>query len=73
MRDNIGNELTLGDFVFCLSGSLKNTTQQITGFRTIKNYPFEDRDAVNFSDGFWLAAENVISLTALGAKSFDVV
>ena len=73
MRDNIGNELTLGDFVFCLSGSLKNTAQKITGFRTIKNEPFEGREAVNFAGGFWLATDNVISLNALGAKSFDVV
>ena len=65
MKDNIGNDLNIGDYVFCLSGTHKNTIQQIKKFRITKDH-FGDRDAVDFAGGSWLLAYNTISLTALG-------
>ena len=65
MKDNIGNDLNIGDYVFCLSGTHKNTIQQIKKFRITKDH-FGDRDAVDFVGGSWLLAYNTISLTALG-------
>lgn len=65
MKDNIGNDLNIGDYVFCLTGSHKNTIQQIRKFRTITDY-FGNRDAVDFAGGAWLLAHNTVSLTALG-------
>jgi hypothetical protein len=65
MKDNIGSDLNIGDYVFCLSGTHKNTVQQIKKFRITKDH-FGDRDAVDFVGGSWLLAYNTISLTALG-------
>ena len=72
MKDNINNEIHIGDSVFCYSGSLKNTIQTVTGFRIVKE-DFSEREVVNFENGFWLSAYNVISLNALGAdlSAFD--
>lgn len=72
MKDNINNEIHIGDSVFCYSGSLKNTIQTVAGFRIVKE-DFSEREAVNFENGFWLSANNVISLSALGAdvSEFD--
>lgn len=66
MKDNIGNDLNIGDYVFCLSGMYKNTLQQIKKFRITKDH-FGDRDAVDFVEGSWLLAYNIVSITALGA------
>ncbi len=66
MVDNIGNEIHIGDSVFCFSGKYKNQVMQVESFRIIKDVLF-DREAVNFSSRDWLSAENVVSLTALGA------
>lgn len=66
MKDNIGNDLNIGDYVFCLSGTYKNTVQQIKKFR------IGDRDAVDFVSGAWLLAYNTISLTALGVTNTEV-
>ncbi len=68
MKDNIGNELHIGDQVFCYSGKHKNTIQTIASFRIISDV-LCDTDAVNFTDGCWLTALNVLSLNALGIAS----
>ena len=71
MKDTIGNDLNIGDYVFCLSGTHKNTIQQIRKFRITKDQ-FGVRDAVDFIGGSWLLAYNTISLTALGVSNFEV-
>ena len=71
MKDNIGNDLNIGDYVFCLSGTHKNTIQQIKKFRITKDH-FGDRDAVDFINGSWLLAYNTISITALGVNTPEV-
>ena len=71
MKDNIGNDLNIGDYVFCLSGTHKNTIQQIKKFRITKDH-FGDRDAVDFVSGSWLLAYNTISLTVLGVTATEV-
>lgn len=65
MKDNIGNELHIGDRVFCYSGKHKNEIQTIASFRIIADV-LGDTEAVNFVDGGWLTALNVLSLNALG-------
>ena len=72
MFDNLGNELFVGNHVFCLSGKLKNTIQKITSFRTINEYNGV-REAVNFENGSWLMDYNTISLNALGVTNFENV
>lgn len=65
MQDNIGNEINIGDTVFCYSGSLKNTIQIVVGTRNIKEH-WGIREAVSFDNGVWLSNYNVLSLNALG-------
>lgn len=71
MKDNLNNELHIGDYVFCLTGSLKNTIQQIQKTRTIQE-TFGTRDGVDFGNGCWLSDYNTISLSALGATCTQV-
>lgn len=71
MKDNIGNDLNIGDYVFCLSGTHKNTIQQIKKFRITKDH-FGDLDAVDFAGGGWLLVYNTISVTALGVTNTEV-
>lgn len=65
MRDNIGNELHIGDTVFCLTGSNKNTVQKVVKSKTVEEN-LGEQTRVYFENGSWLAIYNVISLTALG-------
>lgn len=68
MNDNIGNEICVGDFVFCYSGQYKNTIQKVTGFRFCNGESLSGvTDAVNFGSRAWVSAVNVVSLNALGA------
>ena len=71
MRDTVGNELNIGDHVFCLSGSLSYTIQKVEKFRIIKEH-WGDRECVDFGNGLWLSSENVVSLTALGAVNPEI-
>ena len=68
MRDNLNNELHVGDYVFCLTGRLKNTIQKITSTRNIKE-SFGVREGVDFGNGCWLSDYNTISLRALGSNA----
>ena len=65
MKDNIGNDIHIGDNVFCLTGSHKNTVQTITKFVVVRD-DLGDRVRVYFEQGSWLHIDNVISLSALG-------
>ena len=60
MKDNLNNELQVGDYVFCLTGSLKNTIQKITSTRSIKEL-FGVREGVDFGNGCWLSDYNTVS------------
>ena len=73
MKDNVGNEIHLGDFVYCYSGKHKNRIQQVHGFRVIHDEQLGELDAVNFSDKDWLRAANVVSLNALGVTALPDV
>lgn len=72
MKDNLNNELHIGDYVFCLTGSVKNTIQQIKKTRSIKEL-FGIREGVDFGNGCWLSDYNTISLNALGATATTTV
>ena len=72
MVDNIGNDINVGDSVFCLSGKYKNTVQIVQGFREIKEN-LGDTYAVNFSGRDWLSTYNVISLDSLEAFNHTFV
>lgn len=62
MRDNIGNEIHVGDAVFCFSGHFKNTIQRVSGFRYCNGNTLNGvTDAVNLSNGYWLDANNIVS------------
>ena len=68
MKDNIGNEISIGDLVFCYSGQNKNTIQKVAGFRYCNGEALNGiTEAVNFDSRSWVSATNVVSLTALGA------
>lgn len=68
MKDNIYNDIHIGDFVFCYSGQYKNKIKKVTGFRTCNGESLNGvTNAVNFEGSGWLSATNVISLNALGA------
>ena len=67
MKDNIGNEINVGDFVFCYSGQNKNTIQRVTSFRHCNGDSLNGvTEAVNFEGRGWISAVNVVSLNALG-------
>lgn len=66
MKDNVGNEIHLGDDVYCYSGKYKNQIRQVQGFRTITDEILGEVEAVNLSSRDWLTAVNVVSLNALG-------
>ena len=67
MKDNIGNEINVGDFVFCYSGQYKNTIQRVTSFRHCNGDSLNGvTEAVNFEGKGWISAVNVVSLNALG-------
>ena len=72
MFDNLNNELHIGDYVFCLTGSHKNTIQQIQKTRSIKE-TYGTRDVVDFGNGSWLSDYNTISLKALGVNVTETV
>lgn len=65
MKDNLGNKLNIGDYVFCLSGYMKNRVQRVEKYRII-NESYGEREAVDFGNGSWLSDYNTISLNALG-------
>lgn len=68
MKDNIGNEISVGDFVFCYSGQNKHTIQRVQSFRYCNGESLNGvTDAVNFEGKGWISATNVVSLNALGA------
>ena len=68
MKDNIGNEINIGDLVFCYSGQNKNTIQKVTGFRHCNGETLNGvTEAVNFEGKDWVSAINVVSLNALNA------
>ena len=70
MRDNLGNEIYVGDYVFCYSGNWKHTIQRIKSFRHITGEPLNGvAEAVNFESGYWLDCVNLVSLNALGVDS----
>ena len=67
MKDNIGNEINVGDLVFCYSGHNKNTIQRVMGFRYCSCDSLNGvTEAVNFEGRSWISAVNVVSLNALG-------
>ena len=67
MNDNIGNEIRLGDYVFCYSGQNKHKIKKVVGFRVFNGEGLNGvTDAVNFEGKEWVSAVNVVSLTALG-------
>ena len=67
MKDNIGNEIRIGDRVFCYSGYYKNKIMVINEFRYYNGESLNGVvEAVCFENGRWLAAYNVVSLNALG-------
>ena len=65
MKDNIGNEVRVGDHVFCLSGSCKHSIQAVEKLVVAKD-DFGSQIRVHFDGRSWLPIYNVISLTALG-------
>ena len=67
MKDNIGNEISVGDFVFCYSGQNKYTIQKVKSFRHCNGETLNGiTEAVNFEGKGWISATNVVSLNALG-------
>ena len=71
MKDNLGHEIHIGDYVFCFAGSVKNTIQRIKKARTIQE-DWGTREGVTFENGKWLSDYNVVSLNALGVDLSDV-
>ena len=73
MKDNIGNTINIGDFVFCFSGQNKNTIQQVTSYRYCNGETLSGvTEAVNFEDRGWISATNVVSLNALGVDVTNI-
>ena len=67
MKDNIGNDINVGDLVFCYSGQNKNTIQRVASFRYCNGDSLNGvTEAVNFEGRGWISAVNVVSLNALG-------
>lgn len=67
MQDNIGNEINLGDYVFCYSGQSKNTIQRVTSYRYCNGEGLNGvTEAINLEGKRWISATNVVSLNALG-------
>ena len=67
MKDNIGNEINVGDFVFCYSGQYKKTIQRVTSFRHCNGDSLNGvTEAVKFEGRGWISAVTVVSLNALG-------
>lgn len=71
MKDNIGNELHIGDSVFCMTGSRKHTIQRVAKF-VVAQDELVDQIRVYFEQGSWLSVYNVISLTALGISATEI-
>jgi hypothetical protein len=72
MKDNLDNELHIGDYVFCLTGSLKNTIQKIQKTRKIEEI-YGVREGVDFGNKHWISDYNTISLNALGVTATETV
>ena len=71
MKDNIGHEVHIGDRVFCLSGSKKNTIQTVEKLVSARdNYGSQIR--VYLEGGAWISIYNLISLTALGVSTDEI-
>ena len=67
MKDNIENEINIGDYVFCYSGKFKNSVQIVTGFRYCNGEALNGvTKAVNLGKGHWLSNTSVVSINALG-------
>lgn len=67
MKDNIGNDINIGDYVFCWSGQNKLSIQKVTGFRLCNGESLNGvTEAVSFEGRGWVSAVNVLSLNALG-------
>ena len=72
MYDNIGNEVHIGDRVFCLTGKHKNTIQIVEKFIVVKD-DFGQQIRVYFEGGSWHLIFNLLSLTALGVAAAETV
>ena len=71
MKDNIGHEVHIGDRVFCLSGSKKNTIQTVEKLVSARdNYGSQIR--IYLEGGAWISIYNLISLTALGVSADEI-
>lgn len=71
MKDNIGHEVHIGDRVFCLSGSKKNTVQTVEKL-VIARDDYGSQIRVYLEDGTWISIYNLISLTALGVSVDEI-
>lgn len=70
MKDNIGNEVHIGDCVFCLTGKHKHTIQTVEKLIVAKD-DFGNQIRVYFENGSWLSIFNLLSLTALGVTATE--
>ena len=72
MKDNIGNEVHIGDRVFCFTGKHKNTIQIVDKLIVAKD-DFGAQIRAYLANGSWLAIYNLISLNALNITAAQTV
>ncbi|NCA92491.1 hypothetical protein EOM82_04475 [bacterium] len=70
--DNIGNVLTVGDFVLCLTGQNAYTFATVKSLTSRHNYYEPITPTATLNNGSTVSDYNVISLTALGIGANDV-
>lgn len=72
-NDNIGSELTVGDFVLCLTGQNAFTFSTVKSLTSRHNYYEPITPTATLDNGSTVHDYNVISLTALGIAEKNVV
>lgn len=71
-RDNIGNSVSAGDLIFCLTGAHAKSIQTAKKLGIKKDDIFGDNPTVTLACGGTVYALNVVSLTALGVQSDEI-
>ncbi|MBP5343080.1 hypothetical protein J6Y73_04070 [bacterium] len=70
--DNLGNEINIDDYCFCLDGKYASTVQEIRKFGLRKNEFGIPRKIVYFKAGGILSDYKIISLNSLGLYKEDI-
>ena len=72
MKDNIGNEVHIGDRVFCFTGKHKNTIQVVEKLIVAKD-DFGSQIRAYFKNASWLNIYNLITMNALGIEAIKTI